>query len=102
MQKAFLKIREMRMEFPDGSIVGLGRAESIDTGWVVKQKVGQNLEGEDGMMEAVKIALGTTNTVAGYRDGETELWDVVEIFENEDEATNSKALLLINQPAIFD
>jgi hypothetical protein len=86
MQKAFLKIREKRVEFPDGTIFRVGNVEFIDTGWVVKSRLGQNLVGEEGMIEAFAIASMTTEAVAGYKDGDTELWDVVEIFEKEEEA----------------
>jgi hypothetical protein len=87
MDKIFLRIREIRLKHPDGSIIAIGKAEQVTEGWVVKVKDGQNLEGEDGMIEAFGIASQTTRTVAGWKDGETELWDVVEIFKNEDEAT---------------
>jgi len=87
-QKAFLKIRQIRIEFPD-AIVGLARLEPVTRGWVVKVQDAQNLEGQDGMDRAVQIALDTTETVAGWTDGETEIWDVVLIFENEDEATEA-------------
>ena len=89
MLKAFLKIREIRIEFPDGTVFGIGKLELIDSGWVVKTKIGQNLIGEDGMIEAFKIASETTQTIAGWKDGETEFWDVVEIFEDEEEATQA-------------
>jgi hypothetical protein len=88
MEKIFLKIREMRLEFP-GLTIGLVKLQPVFSGWVVKVKEGQNLEGEDGMEEAVKIALETTRTISGWKDEETELWDVVEIFETEEEATEA-------------
>lgn len=89
MEKVFLQIREIRMEFPDGTILKVGRLEIVKAGWVVKRKEGQNLEGEEGMIKALDLASNTTMTVAGYKDGNTELWDVVEIFEDEDEATTA-------------
>ena len=85
-KKAFLKIRQIRIEFPD-AIVGLARLEPVTEGWVVKIKDAQNFEGNEGMDKAVSIALDTTETVAGWTDGESEIWDVVQIFEDEDEAT---------------
>lgn len=87
MQKAFLRIREFRIEFPDGAVFAMGKFETVDEGWVVKIKGQQNFEGVKGMHKAFEIAIETTGEVAAWKDGETELWDVVEIFDNEAEAT---------------
>lgn len=87
MQKAFLRLREFRLEFPDGAILAIGKFEQVEEGWVVKIKGHQNFEGTEGMKQAFDIAIETTLTVAGWKDEETELWDVVEIFDNEEEAT---------------
>jgi hypothetical protein len=87
-QKAFLRIRQIKLEFPD-AIVGLVRMEHITEGWVVKLDKHQNFEGESGMLKAIDIAEKTTKTVAGWTDGEQELWDVVEIFDNEELATEA-------------
>jgi len=89
MEKVFLKLREMIIEFPDGSVFGIGRLEHIKEGWVVRVKDAVNFEGAEGMLEAIKIASQTTMTVAGSKDGDVELWDVVEVFENEDDATEA-------------
>lgn len=70
-----------------GRIIKVGTAEPVKKGWVVKMGFGQNLEGEDGMAVAFTIASETTHYVSGYKDGETELWDVVMILESEAEAT---------------
>lgn len=86
-QKAFLRLREMIFEFPDGAVIGLGRLEPIEKGWVVRINGATDYEGQDGMFEAIKIASITTQTIAGAKDGEIELWDVVEIFESEEQAT---------------
>ena len=75
------------MDFPDGLTIGIGRLEPVTHGWVVKVKNAQNFEGENGMKKAFAIARETSQTIAGWKDGETELWDVVEIFDNEGEAT---------------
>jgi|GEM_PF-5712235 len=67
-QKAFLRIRQIKLEFPD-AIVGLVRMEHITEGWVVKLDKHQNFEGESGMLKAIDIAEKTTKTVAGWTDG---------------------------------
>lgn len=89
MQKAFLKLQELRIEFPDGAIFSIKRVEHVTEGWVVKMKYGQNLQGEAGMIKAFTIAEQTTQTVAAWRDEETEFFDVVQIFEDEEEATKA-------------
>ncbi len=88
MQKAFFQIQEVRLEFPD-AIFKIGRLVPVVEGWVVKTNFGQNLQGEEGAVEAIHLASETTNTVAGYKDGELDLWDVVEIFDNEEDATKA-------------
>lgn len=89
MDKIFLRIREISIEFPDGHIIGIGGLHPVDEGWVVKIKGAQNFEGEQGMKEAFEIAHETTGTIAGWRDDGTELWDVVQIFDNEEDATKA-------------
>lgn len=89
MEKAFLRLRELRVEFPDGTIFSIGQVEHIREGWVVKALIGQNLEGEKGMIKAFSIASETTNTVSAWRDGDTEFFDVVEIYDNEEDATKA-------------
>jgi hypothetical protein len=88
-QKVFLRLREFAIEFPDGMIVGFGHLQPIKKGWVVKINGQTDFEGENGMLTAIKIASQTTRTIAGWTDGEIEMWDVVEIFKNEDEATEA-------------
>jgi hypothetical protein len=99
MEKAFLQLREFAIEFPNGSIVGFGHLQPIKKGWVVRVKDQTDFEGEAGMLTAIKIASQTTGKIAGSFDEEIELWDVVEVFENEDEAT--EAGKLNEQMAIF-
>lgn len=99
MEKVFLRLREIAIEFPDGSVVGFGHLQPIKKGWVVKMKEQTDFEGEAGMITAIRIASQTTKTVAGWTDGEVELWDVVMVFRNEDEAT--KAGIENEQMAIY-
>ncbi len=89
MEKVFLRLREIAIEFPDGTIFGIGRLETVTKGWVVRMNGATDFEGEQGMIKALGLASRTTQTVAGSKDGEVEVWDVVEIFENEDEATEA-------------
>ena len=85
--KVFLRLQELVFEFPDGTVIGLGRLEQVTQGWVVRMKDAVNFEGHEGMLKALSIAQRTTQTVAGSKDGEVELWDVVEVFEDETMAT---------------
>lgn len=86
MQKVFLQVRDITLEMP-GRIIKIGTTQPVKKGWVVKMGFGQNLEGEEGAVIALTIASETTQFVSGYKDGETELWDVVMILDNEAEAT---------------
>ena len=88
MQTAFLRIRQIEIDFPDVTI-GITDFEFVRSGWVVKIKGQQNFEGRDGMVKAILIAKETTGTVSGWKSGRAELWDVVAIFDNEDEATKA-------------
>ena len=89
MDKVFLRLRELAIEFPDGTVFEINRLEPVKEGWVVRLKDAVDFEGEVGMMKALVIAKHTSKTVAGSKDGDVELWDVVEIFEDEDEATEA-------------
>ena len=87
MDKIFLQILTIEVDFPNGLTIGLSKLEPVTEGWVVKQKEAQNLEGREGLEKALEVATNTTRAISGYKLDETELWDVVEIFEDEDEAT---------------
>jgi len=86
MDKVFFRLREIAVEFPDGSVVGFGHLQPIRKGWVVKVKDQGNFDGEDGLLKAIIIATKTTKTIAGWTDGENELWDVVLVFNDEEKA----------------
>jgi uncharacterized RmlC-like cupin family protein len=86
-EKVFLRLREIEVEFPDGSIFGIGRLERVTEGWVVRIEKATDFEGQAGMFKALAIAKETTGTVAGSKFDEVELWDVVEIFADEMKAT---------------
>lgn len=88
MQKAFLAVRKIEFDLP-GMTIGVAQIQHITEGWVVKLPEWQNLEGKEGMAEAFDIAAETTGTVSGYKSEETELWDVVEIYDDEDKATEA-------------
>lgn len=87
MEKVFLALREIAIEFPDGTIFHIGRLQPVERGWVVRIKDAVNFEGTAGLLQALRIASETTRTVAGVIDKDLELWDVVEIFDNEKDAT---------------
>ena len=97
--KLFLQLREFAIEFPDGVIMGFGHLQPIKKGWVVKVKDQTDFEGETGLLTAIKIASSTTRTIAGWQDEDVELWDVVMIFDTEEEAT--KAGMENEQMAIY-
>jgi len=98
MESAFLRIHEISIEFPDATI-GIVDFEIVKKGWVVKIKGQQHFEGRDGMHKAFFLAKNTTKTISGWKAGKAELWDVCEIFTNEDEAT--KAGIKNEQMAIY-
>lgn len=82
MQRVFLKVAGTLIEFDD-KVVGMARLEPVYSGWVSRLKNQTDFEGEEGMAKAAHIALQTTGAIAGYKDGDVELWDVVEIWESE-------------------
>lgn len=89
MEKIFLELAEMRIEFPDGFVLGFGQLIPIESGWVVTLKGASNFEGDKGMKEAISIANQTSRMIGGWRDGNEMFWDVVMIFDDEDEATRA-------------
>jgi len=84
MERAFLKVLIIEIEMED-KILGIGHFERIQKGWVVKTNF-PTFKGQEGMLEAFQIATKTTGTVEGFKDGDTELWNVIEVYESEDEA----------------
>lgn len=86
MQKVFLKVVGALIDTPDARI-GYARMEHIKKGWVVRKRDATNFEGEQGMAQAVNIALETTKAISGYKDGDVELWDVIFVVDTEMEAT---------------
>ena len=89
MEKIFLRLREIAFEMPDGVIIGIGQLLPINKGWVVRIEGMTDFEGRKGMLEAVNLASATTGTIAGAIDGNVELWDVVMIFDSEEQATKA-------------
>lgn len=86
MERKFLRVAGAVVDLPDAQI-GFIEMEPVRKGWVVRLKDATDFEGPEGMIEAIKIALRTTNTIAGYKDGDVELWDVIAVFDEEDTAT---------------
>lgn len=89
MEKVFFQLREFVIELSEGTVFGIGRLEPITKGWVVRMKGATDFEGEDGMLKAISLASKTTRKIAGAKDGDVELWDVVEVFEKEADATEA-------------
>lgn len=86
MERKFLRVAGAVVELPDAQI-GFVEMEPVTSGWVVRINGATDFEGEIGFIEAIKIALRTSHTIAGYLDGEVELWDVIAVFKDEDTAT---------------
>lgn len=84
MERAFLKVLIIEIEMEE-RILGIGHVERIRSGWVVKTNF-PTFKGQEGMMEAFHLATKTTGAVEGFKDGELELWNVIEVYESEDEA----------------
>jgi len=81
MKKFFQVVGEI-IELP-GMVIGRINLDPVTEGWVTRLKNHTDFEGEEGMAKAATLALKTTGFIAGYKDGDIELWDVVEIWENE-------------------
>ncbi len=79
-EKVFFKVAGMIFDLPT-KLIGFADLIRVEKGWVVKVKNATDFEGEDGMIQAVSIALKTTKAVSGYKDGDVELWDVIEIYQ---------------------
>lgn len=77
----------IELNFP-GRTIGLGELERITSGWVVKTEL-KTFEGETGMYESFELASETTGFVEGFKDEDVELWNVVEVFKDENEATQA-------------
>lgn len=82
MSKVFFQVVGAVIELP-GALIGTAHLEPVTKGWVTRLKDHTDFEGERGMVKAATIAMQTTGFIAGYKDGDIELWDVVEIWENE-------------------
>lgn len=89
MEKIFIRLAELSIEFPDGFILKHPVFEIVREGWVVKLKGFESLHGESGMQKAVEVAIKTSREIGGWRDGDLIFWDVVMIFEDEDVATEA-------------
>lgn len=87
--KIFVRLVEVSTEFPNGFTIKIPGIEYITKGWVVKQKGFESLYGRDGMEKAFKQALETTCEIEGWKDEDDMFFDVVEIFENEEDATKA-------------
>ena len=82
MSKLFFQVIGEVIELPF-ALIGHVKLEPVTKGWVTRLKGHTDFEGEQGMTQAAIIAIKTSGYIAGYKDEEIELWDVVEIWENE-------------------
>lgn len=80
--KVFFNVIGAIIEFPD-KILGVVELEPVYSGWVTRKKGMTDFEGQAGMQKAAALAVKTTEKISGYKNGEVELWDVVEIWESE-------------------
>lgn len=87
MEKDFRRLRKFTYRLPGGEILEIGFLQEVTSGWVVALKDATNFEGDEGFFAAIRIAERTTQTIARIFDDEIEMWDVVMIFDDEDEAT---------------
>lgn len=86
MDKIFIHVGTLAIEFPDGHTIGLSSFHLVKSGWVVPLKGAQNIHGEHAIVEAIEIAFRTTQFISGWREGDLVFFDVVFIFEHEHEA----------------
>lgn len=86
--KVFLKVIGNVFE-NENFLIGFAHFEPVTKGWVVREKTATNFEGENGFYEAAKVALHSRKSLSGYKDGDVELWDVVQIYDTEEEATKA-------------
>lgn len=90
MSRVFLELVEFGVELPDGTKVPLGfEVHRAEKGWAVAVPDAQSFTGEDGLKKAMAIATETTRAVGGFFDGTEAFFDVIWIFEDEDEATKA-------------
>ena len=86
MDKLFIRLGELNIEFPDGFVVGLTSFEFVTKGWAVNMRGMQNYIGREGMEEAIAIASQSTKTVCCWKVDDVIFWDVVLILEHEENA----------------
>jgi len=88
MDKVFLGFKGMEIELPD-AVFSFWRPFPVESGWVVTLKGTPTEHGEEGFFETVKLARQHESFVQGSKVDDDYLWNVVLIFEDEDEATEA-------------
>lgn len=82
MENQFFRMYRINLFFPGLPGVTITELHHIEEGWVVKVGDFQNLSRE----KALEIASSSTLCVACYLSGDVELWDVIMIADNEEDA----------------
>lgn len=83
------KLWQIAEQNPDGFTVILLSLTFAKSGWVVALKETQNCFGPEGLTKALEVAIKTSQTIGGWKDGDLFYWDAVLIFTNEDDATQA-------------
>jgi hypothetical protein len=100
MEQIINSLKRIAKENPSGFTVSLESLKFVKEGWVVAIKETQNSFGDVGLRKALQVAMKTSNTLGGWKEGEDFYWDAVIIFNNEEDAT--KAGVENEQIAIYN
>lgn len=85
--RVVVRLGQLVVEFPNGSMLGLSNFEIVKRGWIVPLPGATNFTGEDGLPQALALASRTSKVVCGWESEDQIFWDVVEVFEDEEIAT---------------
>ncbi len=90
MERLLIKqLLEIATQNPAGFTVSLPDLKFLKTGWVVAKKETQNCFGRQGLKKALEVALNTSKTMGGWQDGPLFYWDAVEVYFDEETATQA-------------
>jgi len=89
MEVILIKLRALAAQFPEGFTVFVPEVQIVKSGWVVAKKETQNSFGEAGLQKALEVALKTSKAMGGWKDEKLFYWDAVEIYEDEETATQA-------------
>lgn len=83
------RIYQIAKENPNGFTLNLETFTFIQSGWIVAMKETQNSFGIEGLHKAYEVAINTSKTLGGWKDGKRFYFDAVIVVKNEYEATRS-------------